>query len=183
MGAVSGSGHGGKRPGAGKKSRVSGNEILILRMFRYKWDEIAEALGVSKWTAMAAARRAKGKNVSDDTKGVGAIIVIGRPLANYMECGDTVPPDRVVLRCLGCKTPVAITAEANQKLATVGRQPGVRIAGAMCQPCGTRAAEVGGRMSGCQPFIGTTTHGAKRVAEDPQAARFLEDLKKKAERP
>lgn len=111
--------------------------------------------------------------------GTNAIIVSGRPVENYLACGQSVPANRVVHDCLGCHTPVAISLQADEILRTRGQEPGIIVAGAMCPECTTRAAAE----SGGKPVVTATAQGEEAIRNSPRHREFFEELKKKAERP
>lgn len=56
---VTGNSWGGRRPGAGPKPKVDGDVIAALRARKRTWSQIEQELGISRWTAMKALKRAQ----------------------------------------------------------------------------------------------------------------------------
>lgn len=108
-----------------------------------------------------------------------AILISGRPVANYADCGEAVPADRAIHNCLACQEPVAISLEADNVLRTRGRDPGIIMAGAMCPDCIRRVTQIVGDKGN----ISATALGEELKATRPHTQAFYDELKKNLQRP
>lgn len=99
-----------------------------------------------------------------------SFLITGRSLKNYREKGQTVPAEYVILKCLVCGEPVALSAEGGVKLAervAAGDGP----AGAVCTPCVLIVS------AGARPHeIHTTRFGADLVERRDDAKAVLDFL-------
>jgi hypothetical protein len=106
-----------------------------------------------------------------------AFIVTGRTLLDWAFCGKMVPRDVVRLRCLFCRAPLTISAEAGRKIEEKRRDPEFEPAacGAACRRCVEKAAEIRG-VAG----IDTSAHGADLLEHNQNARDLVEFLMKRA---
>jgi hypothetical protein len=95
-----------------------------------------------------------------------AYIVTGRTLLDWAFCGKMVPRDAVRLRCMFCRAPLTISAEAGRKIMEKRRDPefDARACGAACRRCTEEATAIKG-VAG----IETSAAGAPRA--QPERAR------------